>query len=151
MAISGKQLIANRMNSLKALGKCKGPKDCSNTKYNAFKHGLTALQSVMLLYEDEEEYEMLCENIKNMLPSTDGTEDMLAEKLAFCFWKLRRAAVAEKDIIKSYAKIDSIDWQGLLKSGDLGKVSRYERRIKSYLLKLLKEFIGRLSTKDLSE
>lgn len=53
---------------------------------------------------------------------------------------------AEKDIIESYAKLDGIDWQGLLKSGYLEKISRYERRIMNYRDKLFKKFIGRLYT-----
>src|SRR5574337_2230871 len=90
MIISERRLLANRQNSLKAREKCTGPKNFDNTKHNAVKHGMTTSLPMMLPHEDEKEYERLCESIKNMVTLKDGVEDMLAEKIAFCFWRLRR-------------------------------------------------------------
>jgi len=87
-------------------------------------HGMTSLQPMILPHEDEKEYERLCESIKNIVPLKDGTDDMLAEKIAFCFWRLRRGAIAEGEIIQSYAKLEGIDWQCLLESNYLGKICR---------------------------
>ena len=151
MIISEKRLLANRQNSLKARKKCTGPKNFDNTKHNAVKHGMTTSLPVMLPHEDAEEYEKLCESIKNMVPLKDGVEDMLAEKIAFCFWRLQRGAIAEGEIIQSYAKLGVIDWQGLLESNYLGKICRYERRIMNYMDKLFKEFISRLHTEGFSK
>ncbi|HHT9107115.1 MAG TPA: hypothetical protein ACFYEF_00370 [Candidatus Wunengus sp. YC63] len=148
MIISERRLLANRQNSLKAREKCTGPKNFDNTKYNAVKHGMTSLQLVMLPHEDAEEYEKLCESIKNMVPLKDSMDDMLAEKIAFYFWRLRRGAIAEGEIIQSCAKLERIDWQSLLKSGYLGKICRYERRIMNYLGRLLKELGDRLKTQS---
>lgn len=103
----------------------------------------------MLLHEDAEEYEKLYESIKNIVPLKDGVEDMLAEKIAFCFWKLKRGAIAEGEIIQSYAKLeDVIDWQGLLESNYLEKNCRYAQRIMNYLGRLLKELGDRLKTQS---
>lgn len=146
MALSEKRLLANRKNSLKARKKCTGPKDCSSTKFNAIRHGMTAQHRVLLPNEDGEEYKKLCENIRSTLPSKEGGEDMLAEKIAFCFWRLRRGAIAEGEIIQSYAKLEGIDWQALLKTGYMGKICRYERKIMNYLKKLLGEFKERCKT-----
>lgn len=141
MAVSKKRLSANRQNSLKAQEKCTGPKDCSSTKYNALRHGMTARQPVFLSNEEGEEYKKLRENIRSMLPTKSGGEDLLAKKIAFCLWRLQRGRNFETEIICSFAKLDGIDWQGLLKSGYLGKISRYEHRIMNYLDKLLKELL----------
>lgn len=146
MPLSEKRLLANRKNSLKARKKCTGPKDCSSTKFNAIRHGMTAQHRVLLPNEDGEEYKKLCESIRSTLPSDDGGEDMLAEKIAFCFWRLRRGINIETEIIKSYADLDGIDWQGLLKSGCLRKIFRYECRIMNYLNRLLGEFKDRCKT-----
>lgn len=151
MIVSEKRLLANRQNSLKAKGKSTGPKDCSNTKNNALRHGLAALKPIMLPGEDEEEFNRLCESVRNMLRSKEGMDDTMAERIAFCLWRLRRVAVAEGEIIRSYAKSDGIDWQGLLNSGYLGKINRYERRIMSYMNKLFREFINCLRIEDLSK
>lgn len=146
MPLSEKRLLANRKNSLKARKKCTGPKDCSSTKFNAIRHGMTAIQPVMLANEDVEEYKRLCESVRSMLSSKEGGEDMLAEKIAFCFWRLGRGAIAEGEIIQSYAMLEGIDWQALLKTGYMGKICRYERKIMNYLNKLLGEFKDRCKT-----
>ncbi len=140
MIVSEKRLLANQQNSLKAKGKSTGPRDTSLTKYNAVKHGLAALRPVMLPHENGEEFKRLCESVRNTLRSKEGMDDALAERIAFCLWRLRRVAIAEGEIIRSYAKSDGIDWRGLLNSEYLGKISRYERRIMSYMNKLIGEF-----------
>ncbi len=71
MALSEKRLLANRQNSLKAWGKCTGPKDCSISRFNAVRHGMTSLLPVLFPSEDEEDYKRLCECIRNMLPSKE--------------------------------------------------------------------------------
>lgn len=81
-----------------------------------------------------------------MLRSKEGTDDTLAERIAFCMWRLWRGAIAEGKIIRSYTKLDGINWHGLLKSGYLWKIFRYERRIVNYLNRLLKEFKDRSRT-----
>lgn len=151
MVLTEKRLLANQQNSLKARRKCTGPKNFANTKYNAVKHGLTSLHPVMPPHEGEEEYEMLCVSIRGMLPLKDGGADMLAEKIAFCFWRLRRVMNIETEIVKSHANLDGIDWQGLLKSNYLGKICKYERRIMNYLNKMLKEFEDYSNTKGFPE
>lgn len=130
MVLTEKRLLANRQNSLKARSKCTGPKNFVNSKFNAVKHGLTSLQPVMLPLEDAQEYEILCGNIRSLLPSNGREEGMLlADKIAFCFWRLLRVMNIETEIVKSHANLDGIDWQCLLKSKSLEKIGRYEKKI----------------------
>ena len=100
-------------------------------------------------FKDKEEFEKLSESIKTDLSPQNEIENAMAERIVLCLWKLRCGMNAEGEIIKPYAKLEGIDWQGLLESNYLGKICRYERRIMNYLDRLLGGFKDRFRTQKI--
>ena len=119
MTVSEKQLQANRENAPK--GGVKTPEGKAIVKYNALKHGLLAKEVVITLgdgAENPEEFNALLEDLKTQLLPEGVLEEMLAEKIAVAYWRLRRACKYEVGLIRD--KLDNTtdnfyggtDWEG---------------------------------------
>ncbi len=101
MTISKKQLEANRKNAQK--GGVKTPEGKEVVKHNALKHGLLAKEVVITVGEDAEcleEFNALLGDLKTQLIPEGTLEEMLVEKIAVSYWRLRRAYKYEVGLIR---------------------------------------------------
>ena len=92
MTVSEKQLEANKKNAQKGGIKTKEGK--AIVKYNALKHGLLAKEVVITIgegAETPEEFNSLLEALQTQLAPEGTLEEMLVEKIAVAYWRLRRA------------------------------------------------------------
>jgi len=111
---SPKKIKANRRNAQKSTG----PKTTEGkelTKYNALKHGLLAREIVIKTgegVESQEEFDALLVNFKTQLAPEGTLEEVLAEKIAVAYWRLRRAYRYEVGLIRDELDTVSDDFYG---------------------------------------
>ncbi len=101
MTVSKKQLEANKKNAQK--GGAKTPEGKAIVKYNALKHGLLAKEVVITVgegAESPEEFDALLEDLKTQFAPAGTLEEMLTEKIAVAYWRLRRAYRYEVGLIR---------------------------------------------------
>jgi len=101
MTVSEKQLQANRENAQK--GGVKTPEGKAIVKYNALKHGLLAKEVVITTGdggENPEEFNALLQALQTQLKPEGTLEEMLVEKIAVAYWRLRRACKYEAGLIR---------------------------------------------------
>ena len=133
MTITEKQLEANRRNALK--GGVKTAAGKMAVRHNALKHGLLAREVVIIQGEGAEdplEFEALLTDLQNELQPAGTIEEMLVEKIAASYWRLRRSHRYETGLIRE--QLDSAtdnfynatDWNGNLVNG---KESKLEQKI----------------------
>jgi hypothetical protein len=99
MTVSEKQLEANKKNAQE--GGVKTPQGKAIVKYNALKHGLLVKEIVITIgdgAENPEEFSALLEDLKTQLAPAGALEEMLAEKVAVAYWRLRKAYKALKQL-----------------------------------------------------
>jgi len=102
MTVSEKQLQANKENAQK--GGVKTPEGKEIVKYNALKHGLLAKEVVITVgegAENPEEFNALLEDLGTQLQPQGTLEEMLVEKIAVAYWRLRRAYRYEVGLIRN--------------------------------------------------
>ena len=102
MTVSEKQRKANKKNAQKAGVKTAEGKEI--VKYNALKHGLLAKEVVITIgegAENPEEFNTLLEDLKTQLAPAGTLEEILVEKVAVAYWRLRRAYKYEVGLIRS--------------------------------------------------
>lgn len=91
------KIEANRRNAQKSTGpKTQAGKEKS--KMNAIKHGLVAQATVIPVgeaKEDDTEFTQLLDRVTAEFKPQGFIEEMLTERIAICYWRLRRAAYAE--------------------------------------------------------
>lgn len=99
---SQKKTLSNRNNALKSTG----PKTAEGkemVKRNALKHGLLAKEVVLSAgegAENPEEFSALVSDLKAELIPVGTLEEMLVEKAASCYWRLRRGLRFEAGLIR---------------------------------------------------
>jgi len=101
MTVSEKQLQANKENAQK--GGVKTPEGKEIVKYNALKHGLLAKEVVITVgegAENPEEFNALLADLGTQLQPQGTLEEMLVEKIAVAYWRLRRAYRYEVGLIR---------------------------------------------------
>lgn len=101
MTISEKQLEANKQNA--QLGGVKTPEGKEIVKYNALKHGLLAKEIFVPVgdgAENPEEFNALIEDLSTHFKPVGVLEEMLVEKIAVAYWRLRRAYRYEAGLIR---------------------------------------------------
>lgn len=101
MTVSQKQLEANKKNAKK--GGVKTEEGKAIVKYNALRHGLLAKEVVITVgegAENPEEFNALPEDLKVQLAPAGTLEEMLVEKIAVAYWRLRRAYRYEVGLIR---------------------------------------------------
>jgi len=119
MTVSQKQLEANRKNAQK--GGVKTPEGKAIVKYNALKHGLLAKETVITVgdgAENPDAFGALLADLKGQLSPEGTLEEMLVEKIAVSYWRMRRAYEYEAGLIRD--KLDdatdryynSTSWDG---------------------------------------
>ena len=102
MTVSEKQLEANIKNAQK--GGVKTPEGKEIVKYNALKHGLLAKEVVITIgdgAENPEEFNTLLGDLMLQLQPEGTLEEMLVEKIAVAYWRLRRAYRYEVGLIRN--------------------------------------------------
>lgn len=118
MTVSRKQLEANKKNAQK--GGVETEESKAIVKYNALRHGLLAKEVVITVgegAENPEEFNALLEDLKVQLVPTGTLEEMLVEKIAVAYWRLKRAYRYEVGLIRQELDTatedfyDEEDWQ----------------------------------------
>ena len=91
--ISERKLAANRENAKKSTGP-KTPAGKAFSRRNALKHGLfaTNITDFEELGEDPKQYEELLDGLWNQYEPIGKVEEILVERIAFCYWRLKRAS-----------------------------------------------------------
>lgn len=92
------QIQANKRNAQRSTG----PKSTTLSRFNALKHGLLARDVVITLghgKESQREFRMLLATLRSDLEPSNTLEELLLEKLAVAYWRLRRAVKAEKGVV----------------------------------------------------
>jgi hypothetical protein len=100
--VSKKQLKANRKNAKKGGVKTETGKAIS--KYNALKHGLLAKEVVVDAgdgAENPEEFQALLSDLVDYFKPNGSVEEILVEKIAASYWRLRRCHKYEVGLIRS--------------------------------------------------
>jgi hypothetical protein len=101
MTVSEKQLKANKKNAQK--GGVKTPEGKAIVRYNALKHGLLAKEVVITVgegVENPDEFNALLADLGTQLQPQGTLEEMLVEKIAVAYWRLRRAYKYEVGLIR---------------------------------------------------
>ena len=94
---SPKQLEANRCNAQRSTGP-RTPAGKARVKFNALKHGLLAKSVILPIRsrsEKQSHFDALLAQLIDELKPVGILEDMLVEKIAVSYWRLRRALRAE--------------------------------------------------------
>jgi len=94
---SPKQLEANRSNARRSTGP-RTPAGKAHVKFNALRHGLLAKSVILPIRSRSEKrshFDALLAQLIDELKPVGILEDMLVEKIAVSYWRLRRALRAE--------------------------------------------------------
>lgn len=106
MAISQKQLAANRRNALKSTG----PKDTSRSRLNALKHGLLS-KEVLMAGEEKKVLEQLGRKLRLELTPQGELETVLVDRIISSMWRLKRAVRVETGYLQAeYEECKASDW-----------------------------------------
>ena len=99
---SKKQIQANRRNARKSTGP-KTPKGKALAKRNSLKHGLCAKEVVIddgEGAEDRQEFDAMLADLVDQFQPVGSLEEMMVEKIATSYWRLRRANRYEVGVIR---------------------------------------------------
>lgn len=96
------QIAANRRNAEKSTGP-KSDRGKAAIGRNALGHGLTA-ERVICFDESEADFAAFAEGLRATLDPADPVETQLAERIALCAWRLRRAYRVEAELFNAFRK-----------------------------------------------
>src|SRR5437660_4981924 len=97
MAISPRKLAANQENARRSTGP-RTPEGKARVRHNALKHGLLAKEVIVPVGDEQEkraEFELFLDDLWQHYAPVGPIEEMLVEKIAVAYWRLRRATRAE--------------------------------------------------------
>jgi len=77
----------------------KTPEGKLAVRFNASTHGILSLQPIVNAYERVDDWERHRQAIMNSLCPEDGMEQLLAERVASCSWRLNRVLLYESETI----------------------------------------------------
>jgi hypothetical protein len=135
MTVSQKQLEANRKNAPE--GGVKTPEGKAIAKYNALKHGLLAKEVVVTVgegAEDPTEFAALSQKLVSQFQPQGTVEEMLVEKIAVAYWRLRRAYRYEAGLIRLELETAAEKYYGKYRS-DGEKKHRTDEQIDAEIAK----------------
>src|SRR3990172_3062800 len=95
--VSLRKLEANRKNALRSTGP-RTPQGKNTVRWNALKHGLLAKEIVIPAgagRENAADFHNLLAQLRAHLAPAGVLEEVLVEKIAVCYWRLRRVLRAE--------------------------------------------------------
>ena len=107
MKPTDKQIAANRRNAAKSTGPIT-PAGKAIAAHSSLKHGLLAQEIVVDAGEDaesQEQFDALLTDLKDQFEPQGPLEEMLVEKIAVAYWRLRRAHRYEVGLIRK--KLDT--------------------------------------------
>lgn len=147
---SQKKIESNRRNALKSTGP-KTSEGKEGVKWNALKHGL--LSKVIVLRsegsgETEADFAELLTQLREDVRPEGVLEEMLVEKIAICYWRLRRAIRCEVGEIRRNQAIVALQLKklnidqsvnSLPQKGAVDKILRYETAIERQLYRAISE------------
>jgi hypothetical protein len=113
-----KQAIANRRNALKSTGPTT-PKGKEVVRFNALTHGLLSKEVVIPVGEGKEnegEFRALLTQLREDLTPEGVLEEMLVERIAVCYWRLKRAVRCETGEIRT--QLDTLGYQEVMARTD---------------------------------
>lgn len=138
--VSQRKAEVNRLNAAKSTGP-KTAKGKEIVRWNALKHGLLSREVVIYTGEGKEnaaEFGQLLSRLQADLRPMGMIENMLVEKMAVCYWRLRRVLRCEVGLIRN--RLDSISWKTVFRLMDQFNLAR-----KSMLLDESTESLSRTS------
>jgi hypothetical protein len=135
---SERQIEANRQNAQRSTGP-RTPEGKAKVAMNALKHGLTA-DRIVLANEDPEEFDAFRSAMLAALDPQDAVDQVLAERVVFNAWRLRRVPMLE-------AAMHAGERQKLLIEKLKAKVSSCMVAIRSDAAQLLHDEMERSSTR----
>ena len=101
--VSSRKLKANRENALQSTGP-RTPEGKGRVRWNSLQHGLLAQEVIIPTgpgQEDHTELEDLLIALRDDLQPSGALEEILVEKIAVCYWRLRRVLRSENGEIRS--------------------------------------------------
>lgn len=142
-ALSPQKQAANRRNATHSTGP-RTPEGKAIVSKNATKHGLTA-RDVVGADESHEAFKAFAASLTEQLAPVGAVENMLAERVTHCVWRLRRAVRLEAMALSVPSRFKSDDgepplldsfqrWQGMMEV-----FGRYERTHEAAMLRALHE------------
>jgi hypothetical protein len=96
------QVAANRRNAEKSTGP-QSARGKAAIGRNALSHGLTAAR-IICFDESEADFAAFAEGLRAALEPADPVEAQLAERIALCAWRLRRAYRVEAELFNAFRK-----------------------------------------------
>ena len=114
------KIEANRRNALSSTGP-KTPEGKNKVRWNALKHGLLSREVVLREgegKEKEEEFTDLLENLHSTYAPEGPMEEMLVERIAVGYWRLRRAIRFETGMLRE--ELDTLHFDYYNEPNDLG-------------------------------
>ncbi|MFA5032286.1 MAG: hypothetical protein WC614_04625 [bacterium] len=114
------------MNEANNQGKGGGPKDTTNTRLNAVKHGIFT-NRIFLSDEEREEFSKLKEDIISTLHPTDAFESILVDRICLYILRLQRCARADSDIDSLHGFHKSVRPRLALSKEEKHRIQEYER------------------------
>jgi hypothetical protein len=127
MAVSEKQVLANRQNAIHSTGP-KSEQGKAIASQNALRHGLRS-ENMVIPGETPEEFDQFRQLLQDDLSPTGAMEVFLADRIVQSFWKLRRAGRIETEIIKGLHDKWASDQQHHQKQIQARQQSDLERKI----------------------
>lgn len=115
---SPKKIASNRRNAKRSTGP-KSQRGKQVVKRNALKHGLLSQDVVIQTgdgKEDPAEFNALTTQLGAQFQPEGILEEMLVERIAVCYWRLRRALKCEIGEIRK--QLDSAVWRWVFKAAD---------------------------------
>jgi len=127
MEMTNKRLEANRKNC--QLGGVKTSQGKSITRFNARKHGIL---SDLINNEEKSTHKAYVEQLYKELQPNNIIEEMLVERIAIHYMKLRRSMKAENEYMAYVINLDEIDFD--MSSADKPSIStdNFEKLISLY-------------------
>ena len=124
MATSAKKIAANQANAAKSTG----PRDTSNSRFNATKHGLAG-QIILRTKEEAETYNTYSARLLPDLSPANAIEQDFAERIVFDSWRVHKAGVIEQNL---YATFEAVHDTGDLTEDDaLNQAAAFEKHQKA--------------------
>ena len=117
-ATTDRQIAANRQNGLRSNGP-RTPEGKAVAKLNALRHGILAKEAVIQgenIRESSREFRAVVAWFWQDLAPAGAVEEMLVERVAVCYWRLRRILIAEAGEIK--LAVDAASWRRLMQRCD---------------------------------
>lgn len=135
-----KQIETNRENA--KLGGVKTVEGKEVSRWNALRHGILSQQVVIKTKgyrENRKAYDSVLQTITEALQPVGAIEEMLVERIATTYWRMRRVLEAEVEVICGSGDYMPLGKQVYLASERAQNVARYEANLDRILFRAIHE------------